>query len=165
MVDRDALNRLYRYAYALAGTEADAYDLLQDSLERYLRHDRHDLDNPEAYLRRIIRNCFVDGLRNRGRHLQEPLEDGATEPQDIGTHTLESMMIDTDQVEWVWGQLDPRDRELLYLWAAEGMTAREIAEELGAPRGTVLSRIHRLRARLRTLAENQTPMTGGVSSP
>jgi len=44
--------------------------------------------------------------------------------------------------------LNPVEREILHLWAVEGMTTAQIAEQLDTPRGTVLSRIYRMRQRL-----------------
>ena len=58
-------------------------------------------------------------------------------------------MISRDQLEVIWSRLDGCEREILYYWAVEGMTAAQIASTTGSRRGTVLSRIHRLRARLR----------------
>ena len=44
--------------------------------------------------------------------------------------------------------LEPLERELLFFWAVEGCTAQEIADRTDSPRGTVLSRIHRLRQKI-----------------
>ena len=49
--------------------------------------------------------------------------------------------------------MDVDERELLYLFAIEGYTVQEIADDLGMKKGTLLSKIHRLKARLRTQLE------------
>lgn len=96
LFDRDALNRLFRYAYALSGNEASVADLLA-----------------------------------------------------IDTHCLEELIVSRDELQQVWSRLYAFEREILYYRAVEDMTAAQIASTLGSRRGTVLSRIHRLRARLR----------------
>ena len=49
----------------------------------------------------------------------------------------------------MWDAIDAGDREILYLWAVEEYSAAEIGHVLDVPRNTILSRVHRLRARLR----------------
>ncbi|MBK1705517.1 RNA polymerase sigma factor [Halochromatium glycolicum] len=151
--DRAMLNRLYRYCLALTKHEAAAYDLLQDGLERYLRSAPADPDDPMALLRRILRNRFVDGLRNRGEQLLSEAVPLEPECLAIGFGSLEDIAITTQTLEQIWDRLGPFDRELLLLWALEGRTAREVAELQGVPHGTVLARIHRLRRRLSAQAE------------
>ncbi|MGB5310090.1 MAG: sigma-70 region 4 domain-containing protein, partial [Arenicellales bacterium] len=48
----------------------------------------------------------------------------------------------------LWKTIEPVDREVLFFWAVEGFSIREISEKLEISRGTLLSRIHRLRKRL-----------------
>ena len=64
---------------------------------------------------------------------------------DIGLDTLEATMIDQNLVERLWVDLKPLERELLYLWAVEGYTIDEISRLTETSRGTLLSRIHRIR--------------------
>ena len=64
----------------------------------------------------------------------------------------------------MWSLLDPLEREILYYWAAEDMTAAQIASTLGTRRGTVLSRIHRLRSRLRSVFDGDAVGTEGGQS-
>jgi RNA polymerase sigma-70 factor (ECF subfamily) len=153
--DRAMLNRLYRYCLALTKHEAGAYDLLQDGLERYLRSAPNDPDDPMALMRRILRNRFIDGLRNRREQMLNkatPLEPDCVA---IGFGSLEDIAIATQTLEQIWDRLGPFDRELLLLWALEGRTAREVAELQAVPHGTVLARIHRLRQRLSAQAEQE----------
>ena len=113
MFDGDSLNRLYRYAYSLTGNKAEAEDLLQDGLERYLRAGQKPVDHPLAYVRRILRNCFIDGLRRKDLHPESlhPEEAGA---QDIDMRTLESILVDQDLLAQIWHRLAPFEREILY---------------------------------------------------
>ncbi len=49
------------------------------------------------------------------------------------------------ELQRVWNKLADQQREILYFWCVLGMTAAEMAKELKLPRGTILSRIHRLK--------------------
>ena len=147
MLDRDLLNRLYRYSYVLTGDESAAYDLLQDAVERFLRCPPAAVDSQEAYLRRILRNRFIDLRRRAQRLAEEPLE-AATEGAIADLRSLESVVIAEKDLEDLWPRLSPLEREILYLWALEDCSAGEIALRVGRPRSTVLSQIHRLRKRM-----------------
>ncbi len=149
LFDRSTLSRLYRYAYALSGDETAAYDLVQDTVERCLKRPPGPLLCPEAFARRVMRNRFID-LARRERVQPERLDaDGEVELLAIDTRCFEDILISRDQLERLWSLLDPLEREILYYWAVEDMTAAQIATTLDSRRGTVLSRIHRLRKRLR----------------
>lgn len=73
--------------------------------------------------------------------------------------SLEDMVIDEAELDQLWAQLEPLEREILLLWAVEEYTPSEIALQLAMPRGTILSRIHCLRQRLRE--QNHDISTGG----
>ena len=146
--DRAALNRMYRYCFSLTNNEDAAYDLLQDGLERYLRASREGVADTTAFLRRIIRNRFIDGLRDRDAALRDDREPVDPDCLAIGFSSLDDVLVAEQDLERIWGLLDPFERELLHLWALEGHTAREVADQLGAPLGTVLARIHRMRRKI-----------------
>src|SRR5215467_314925 len=59
-------DHLMRAAIALTGSRAEGEDLLQDALERLLRHWRRVESDPEGYLRRTLYNLAADGWRRRG---------------------------------------------------------------------------------------------------
>ncbi|MCB1787660.1 MAG: sigma-70 family RNA polymerase sigma factor [Gammaproteobacteria bacterium] len=161
MFDRPALNRLYRYAYTLCGDDTQAYDLLQDTVERCLQRPAGPLVSPEAYAHRVMRNRFIDMAR---RHNNSPVQTGTNEDAEllaIDTHCLEDLLINRDQLETIWSILDAFEREILYYWAVEDMTAAQIATVVGSRRGTVLSRIHRLRQKLRAALDGKPDSTGG----
>lgn len=162
LFDRATLNRLYRYAYTLSGEEAPAYDLLQDTVERCLKRPPGELACPEAFARRVMRNRFID-INRRAMASPERLDaQGDVELLAIDTHCLEHLVITRDRLEHAWALLDTFEREILYFWAVEGLTAAEIAAVLGSRRGTVLSRMHRLRARLRVgLGDDVSTEEGG----
>lgn len=145
-LDRDQLDRLYRYALALTGHRAEAEDLLQGCLSECLERGREGITAPVAYLRRMLRSRFFDGLRRRRVVAFDPIDDaiGLPDPQ----RSLESMVVDASTLAQVWKDLAPAEREVMYLWAVDGLSAAEIALQLGQPRGSVLSRMHRVRAKM-----------------
>jgi RNA polymerase sigma-70 factor (ECF subfamily) len=159
MLDKAELNRLYRYAYSLSAQPDDAYDLLQSALEKHLRSKpNQSLENESAYVRKIIRNQFIDQARRQQCVPFETLEDADTLALD--TMPLDSLLIQNELIEAIWAMLNTAEREILFLWAVEGHTASEIAIEINAPRGTILSRIYRLRQKITThFAEETTEGT------
>lgn len=158
MLTDELLNRLYRYGFSLTNNESNAYDLLQDALERYLKHQHTNrpAEAPEFFIRRIMRNRFIDQLRHERRFPLHSLNDVDDRTADMDLQNLDDMAVTQQTLERIWNVLDPFDRELLHLWAVEEYTAREIAEQFEVARGTILSRIHRLRIRLRKLADDDT---------
>lgn len=149
--DRPTLNKLYRYAYSLSGTEDEAYTLLQTGLKQYLEASRPQSDAGVPYLRQTIRNLFIDKWRREQRFPEVAVEEVEEEVSTRGAASLENRMIAAMDLERVWSQLGPLEREVLHLWAVEGLSAKEIAIQTGTPRNTILSRISRTRQRLREL--------------
>lgn len=149
MFNNADLNQMYRYALALCADPDEAFDLLQDGLERYLRAGPHIAAKERLYyLRRVLRNRYIDTTRKLSRQLEVAAEVQNTLALD--TRALDDMLYTEQALEKVWPLLTAAERELLFLWAVEGFTAQEIADQLDTPRGTVLSRLHRLRGRLRS---------------
>lgn len=147
----DLLRRGYRFALSLTHDAASADDLIQDAWLGLLK-----ARGPwtRAYLFAAIRNRFVDHCRREKLIAFEPLEDRAGEGTD-GDEQLwsndgdENLMLEDGKLDLALGRLRPEERAVLLLSAVEGHTAREIAELLDCPRGTVLSLIHRARHKLR----------------
>lgn len=144
--ERTELDSLYRYCLALSGDRHDAQDLLHSALETYLRNRPADVQHPIAYVRRIARNRFYDQLRRAGVVQFETLPEADAQP--ALERDMESLMVDEITLQQVWRKLNAAEREVVFLWAAEGLSTSEIALQLGQPRGTVLARLRRLRLRL-----------------
>jgi len=151
--DQQDLNRLFRYCCALCDARPDAYDLLQSAIERCIRTPPDDPERRIAYAMRVIRNLHYDQLRRQRVVVFEPLEDSSQLPQ-AGMDSLESIMIDRDELEHAWRRMTTVEREIIYLWAVEGLSAAEISVQLERPRGSVLSIVHRMRKRLQTQNSN-----------
>lgn len=149
MLNEAQLNRLFQYAMALCHERADALDLLQASVEKYLielQRNKQPIDSAENFTRKILRNKFIDQQRHQQRWAKQPYEEAAV--YDISPTNLEDTAVDQEQLSNLWRDLDSLDRDILYHWAVLGFSSGELADKLEMPRGTLLSRIHRLRQRL-----------------
>jgi RNA polymerase sigma-70 factor, ECF subfamily len=148
------LDAVYRTAYYLAGSVAEAEDLTQETYLRAFKHfDSFRGDVIRPWLFAILRHAAVDRYRQRKR---EPLffdddpdgsEDhfGATEggPED----DVLANLVDADVQQAVLG-LPPAWRMVVVLADVEGFAYKEIASITGSPIGTVMSRLHRGRKQL-----------------
>jgi RNA polymerase sigma-70 factor (ECF subfamily) len=143
------LPRLRRYAIALVGDLALADDLVQDSAERALRRRMSLIDHGRLYawLRSILHNLCVDAVRQRRRRgVHVDLEDMA-EILTTGNSTAErAAAIDLTRA---MAGLSIEHRQIMLLVGLEGLSYREVADELGIPVGTVMSRLARAREQLR----------------
>lgn len=147
MFNNEQLQKLFRYGCALTTDEQQAHDLLQDAIESCLRQPPNKQAALMSYTRTIMRNRFIDNVRHRQRYPQETLEDEQL-TIDMDVRLLEDIIIDENELAGLWDLLDPLECEILFLWAVEDYSTTEIASQLEMPRGTILSRIHRLRKRL-----------------
>ena len=140
---------LYRYAYRLSGAAADAEDLTQEAFRKAI--DRlpqlRDPERAKAWLFRILRNAYLHRVRDARRHRSVPLDAVGDlpdrppeEPPDIEPARLQQALDD----------LDEAFRTPLILFHFEEFSYADIAEQMGIPIGTVMSRIARGRAYLRT---------------
>lgn len=129
----------YRYALSIARHHQDAEDLVQQAWLKLQR--AYGCVEGTPVLFRTIRNLFYD-IKRRDKIVQfEPLEK-SPEP---GKSESNGVSLD---MELVLDKLRPEEREAIYLNVVEGFTATEISEQMGAPRGTILSHIHRARQKL-----------------
>lgn len=148
MLNKDEFNRLYRYAFSLVQNEDGAFDILQNSLENFLASNKDHVKEPLHYLMRSIRNGFLDKMRKDKLHLVKSdellLHQGTME-----LSSLEDIIIDRREVEYMLHELAVDEREILYLWAVEEFTVQEIADMQNKPKGTLLSKLHRLKQKIR----------------
>ena len=163
MSERTQLQLLYQYGLSLTRHADDAHDLLQGALERWLKQGGVS-DTPEAYIRKIMRNLYIDECRRKQCVAFEPLQENA--PVELNEVSLEQQYMDSDITEQLLKQLNAAEREVLFLWAVMGYSASEIAQELGSPRGTILSRLFRVKKRAQQLLaslESVKPLSAGVN--
>jgi RNA polymerase sigma-70 factor (ECF subfamily) len=135
----DLVQAGYRYSLALTHHHYDAEDLVQQAWLK-LTH-RYGQVKHRSILYTAIRRLFYDRCR-RGKIVSfGPLEES---PEPISFEPTSSC----DDLDVLLAGLRPEEREALYLNAVEDYTTREIAEQTGFPRNTVLSLIHRARRKL-----------------
>ncbi len=143
---------LLRVAVTLTGQPADAEDLVQETLLRAWRSlDSFDGAHPRAWLLTVLRNTEI----NRHRRRRPELLDDPNNPGDecLAAPSAEQQVLDRAfdaVVEAGLLDLPVAVRTVLVLIDIDGLTYAEAATALGVPEGTVTSRLHRGRRRIRT---------------
>ena len=155
---------MYRYALRLTGSEPEAHDLVQEAMTKALQHfDRVRPDtNYRAWVYTIVRNAFVSKVRKGDRlSLVEDIDVHAAEPEPAfgaggsGGSVMEVLGTDKfkegfeDEVLAAQQELPESQRTAVVLCDIEGLDYEAIAHVLDCPVGTVRSRIHHARKRLK----------------
>lgn len=159
---------LLRVAMSLTSQPADAEDLVQDTLLRaYRAVDRFDGRYPRAWLLTILRHAEVSRRRVRRPYLLDDPDADLDRLTPAADATPEELVVDMtfdEIVEAVFEALPLRDRQLVQLVHVDGLSYAEAAQVLGVPRGTVMSRLHRARKRMRDqlMAAGLEPERGGT---
>lgn len=156
------LDRLYRLAFRLVGNRSDAEDLLQDVLIKlYERRDElTSIAELAPWLSRVLYNRFVDDARKHARKRLAAIDPDTLAEQrgdcdcDDGPLVAETQLaFDISRVRTAVAALSIDHRTVLLMHDAEGYKLEEIQLITGVPVGTLKSRLHRARARLRGLLE------------
>ncbi len=154
LVHADAL---YRTAYHLCQNRVEAEDLTQETYLRAFRaFGSFRGGNIRSWLFTILRHAFLDECRRRSRRGEQSLDDigperiGASEPS-AEYEVLRGLP--SEALERAFTTLPTEWRMLVLLADVEEFSYRELAEIMDIPRGTVMSRLHRARGRLRDSLE------------
>jgi RNA polymerase sigma-70 factor (ECF subfamily) len=135
------------HALALLGNLPDALDAVQDAfVAAYRALERFDASRkfyPWFYT--ILRHRCYKVLSSRRRR---PVTD-INDVQLLAAPAEETLGDETAAVQHVLRELAPEDRELLVLKHLDGLTYEELAQRLGVPAGTAMSRLYRARRRFR----------------
>ena len=149
----EELPRLRRHALSLLYNRSDSEDLVQDCLEIAFTKQGSLQDHAKlrGWLFSILNNLFLMRLRTKARRgTTLPIEEfadnlvAAVPPDDRGTAL---------DLARAMGKLSAEHRQILLLINVEGQSYQQVADTLGLPIGTVMSRLARARQRLRALLE------------
>jgi RNA polymerase sigma-70 factor (ECF subfamily) len=146
---------LLRVARGMTGQSADAEDLVQDTLLRAWRSiGTFDGQHPRAWLLTILRNTHI----NRNRRQRPVLLDDPDQTFErhrgtaVDMPSAEDLVVDRTfdaAVESAVNDLPAVFRDVLVLVDVQGLSYAAVADVLGVPEGTVMSRLHRARKRVR----------------
>ena len=141
---------LYRFAFRLAGSAADAEDLTQETFGKALTRlsQLRDPERARGWLFRILRNAYLHRVRDQKRHRVIPLEAVGDLPERSADEMPE---IDPDRLQHALNELDEAFRTPIILYYFEDFSYRDIADQMELPIGTVMSRLARGKAYLRAL--------------
>jgi RNA polymerase sigma-70 factor, ECF subfamily len=148
--------RVYNVAYRMLGRREDAADAAQDVFVTCLRKlgGFRGTAAFSTWLHRVTLNVCYDALRKRGR---EDLVEEVPAPRTTGFDLAETTAVAVD-VHRALQRVPEEFRAVLILHDVQGIPYQEIAEAIGAPVGTIKSRLHRGRVALaREMGEQPTP--------
>lgn len=159
-------DQLYNFAHWLVKNREEAEDLVQETYAKALRgfSSFQPGTNFRAWMYRILRNTFLTSRTGLSASMTVPLDqfaDGPAAPV-ADTQSPEAIVIDRSNqalLQSALEELPVHSREILLLCEVEEMSYQEIAETLGVPIGTVMSRLSRARAALRASVRQKLQKT------
>jgi RNA polymerase sigma-70 factor (sigma-E family) len=151
---QDATPALARTAWLLCGNQHQAEELVQQALTRtYLSWAAAKRRDPLAYARRTLANQRIDTWRRRRREVLVAPED----VPDASSASLSDQHAERDQLVRALATLTTRQRRIVVLRHLEGLSEREVADDLGVSLGTVKSTASRGLAQLRAVLSHPGP--------
>lgn len=156
------LDQLYGAALRMTRNPADAEDLVQEAYVKAFQGFRSYKPgtNLKAWMYRILTNTYINNYRKQQRRPAEYATDEFTDSQIAETASHQSTglrsaeveamaLLPDDEIREALMDLNEDYRMVVYYADVEGFPYKEIAEIMGTPIGTVMSRLHRGRKQLR----------------
>ena len=167
---RPQVEYLYRLAWRFTGSVPDAEDLVQDVLIKLFPRTKEllGIEKLRPWLAKVLYRQYVDSLRRKSR---SPIElvydaDGEDNPLDAlptakeGPEEHAERISLRDSLLAALRQLNPEQRAVIAMHDVEGYSLEELETILETPLGTLKSRLHRARQRMRALLPVE-PFSGG----
>jgi RNA polymerase sigma-70 factor (ECF subfamily) len=148
---------LYRFAFSLARTEADACDLTQQTFYVWATkgHQLRDQSSAKTWLFTTLHRVFLQSRRRQTRFPHEPLDE--TDEDLPSTSPVMANELDWEQVLEALGQVEESYQAAVALFYLQDCSYKEIAEILEVPIGTVKSRLARGLGQLKKILMQATP--------
>jgi RNA polymerase sigma-70 factor (ECF subfamily) len=159
---RPHFDRLYRLAWRLTGSKAEAEDLFQELLIKAFGKldDLVAIEEPGSWLSRVMYNLFIDERRRFAKRRMHTVAEGSLPGDGLTGLAGGSDPVRENQrleklkrLDAALAQLSDEHRQIVLLHDTEGYKLAEIQDLTGTPIGTVKSRLHRARARLRDILD------------
>jgi RNA polymerase sigma-70 factor (ECF subfamily) len=154
------LDAAYTLARYLLRDEQSAQDAVQESFLRALRHfSGYRGESARAWLLTIVRHCCATARSRRRREGTFVEFDEREHSEHVESATPELHLVRSDASDTFRRALDslsPNDREVLILREVEDLSYEEIALSIGAPIGTVMSRLSRARKRMQASVHRES---------
>lgn len=144
----ELLPALRRFAYSLAGSMPDADDLLQNTVERLLVRKMPENADLTRWSFRVCRNIWIDECRARKVRRDAAQQPELTDGQVVNGEHNTTAAIEWERVDAAMGKLTGDQRQIITMVAVQGFSYQVVADILGVPTGTVMSRLARARVAL-----------------
>lgn len=167
------MQSMYAFAFRLTGQRDDAEDLVQDVMVKLFPRleELEVVEQLRPWLNRVLYRQFIDNTRKKGRQNEvsvSTLTDVADQDSfldSFDSHSQDAFECITQEqlagtLARVMERLSPDQRTLLLLHDADGWRQEDIAQVLDVPVGTIKSRLHRCRAKLRELLQKEVEPFG-----
>jgi len=149
------VNNMYRLAYHYCGQQSDAEDLVQELLLKLIHRvdEMQKVERLRPWMAKALYHLFIDRLRQQQRRPLETMQpdqlEVLRESGDSGVSSEKLVLV--SNIEQALRQLNHEQRLLVVMHDVENYTLSELTTILDAPIGTLKSRLHRARAKLREI--------------